>query len=54
MRRKDQELDPFEDIEVLTCQPEEAFKLIKAGEIRHSLVIAALHLAEAYLKPEIR
>lgn len=51
---KAQELDPYEDIEVLTSSPAEVFKLIKSGEIRHSLVIAAIHLAEDYLKPEIR
>jgi ADP-ribose pyrophosphatase len=51
---KEQELDPYEDIEVITCPPKEVFKLIKSGEIRHSLVIAALHLAQDYLKPEIR
>lgn len=51
---KEQELDPFEDIEVLTCSPSDVFEKIKSGEIKHSLVIAALHLAEDYLKPEMR
>jgi ADP-ribose pyrophosphatase len=47
---KDQELDPYEDIEVFLSKPEDVFKLIESGEIRHSLVITAIHLAEKYLR----
>ncbi len=46
---KKQNLDPFEDIEVLTFPAKDALKFIRTGEIRHSLVITALHLAEDYL-----
>ena len=40
-----QELDPFEDIEVVTVEFPEVFDLIRKGRIKNSLVIQAIHLA---------
>ncbi len=36
------ELDPGEDLRISTLPPEEAFAKIASGDIRHSLVVAAL------------
>jgi 8-oxo-dGTP pyrophosphatase MutT (NUDIX family) len=39
----EQELDPGEDIEVATLSEEELRAAISSGEIRHALVLTALH-----------
>ena len=39
----EQELDPGEDIEVATLSEEEMRAAISSGEIRHALVLTALH-----------
>ncbi len=44
-----QKLDPFEEIEVITVPLNEVFKLIQSGEINHSLVIQAIHMALPFL-----
>jgi len=41
----EQELDPFEDIDVRLVEFPELFELIKKGQIKHSLVIQAIHMA---------
>ncbi len=42
----DQELDPFEEIEVLVKPRDEIRKLIQQREIKHSLVVAAFYFLE--------
>jgi len=45
-REFNQELDPHEDIDIELHDLEDILKMAKAGEIRHSLVVAGLMLAE--------
>jgi 8-oxo-dGTP pyrophosphatase MutT (NUDIX family) len=49
-KKKEQELDAYEDIEVLIKTREETLNLVKEGKIKHSLVLAGLFLGLDYLK----
>ncbi len=49
----DQELDPFEDIEVVHVPLKELPSLIYTGAIRHSLIVAAFAYAIPHLKGHI-
>lgn len=46
----EQDLDPYEDLEVLTLSIDEVYKRLEQGEIRHSLIAASLSLALRQLK----
>lgn len=46
----EQNLDPFEEIEVLTVSIDDALKKIESGELSHSLILAAFHYAMPYLE----
>jgi ADP-ribose pyrophosphatase len=48
-KTQEQQLDAYEDIEVLTCPSKEVLKFVKEGKIKHSLVIAGIHFALDYL-----
>lgn len=45
VKSAEQDLDPFEDLEVVTLPVNEVFELWAKGEIRHSLIAASLGLA---------
>lgn len=45
MKVGEPELDPLEELEVESVTMEELMHLVHSGEIRHSLVMAALLLA---------
>ena len=45
-----QDLDPFEDLEVLTLPVQEVYERLARGEIRHSLIAASLALAQKPLR----
>ena len=49
-KKFEQNLDEFEDIEVMTHTVEETLAMIKDGQIKHSMVIAAIYLALPHLK----
>lgn len=43
------ELDPLEELEVVSVPSSELISLVEQGEIRHSLVMAAIFLAQKHL-----
>lgn len=43
VKTHDQQLDPFEEIEVYLKDKKDLTQLVGSGEINHSLVIAALY-----------
>lgn len=47
VKTHDQELDPFEEIEVYLRDKKDLTSLVSSGEINHSLVIAALYFFKA-------
>ena len=49
VKTTEQNLDPYEDIEVVIKPFDEMLKLLKKGEIKHSLMAQSLLLAENYL-----
>jgi ADP-ribose pyrophosphatase len=53
-KTKNQELDPFEDIEVFEASPKELIEKIQNGEIKHSIILASLLMAFKDLKMEIK
>jgi 8-oxo-dGTP pyrophosphatase MutT (NUDIX family) len=48
---QNQNLDEFEDIDVILAEPQKVISMIKKGEITHSLVLSSLLLALEHLKP---
>jgi 8-oxo-dGTP pyrophosphatase MutT (NUDIX family) len=46
---EDPRLDPFEDIRVVPKPVSEVFRMLKAGEINHSLMVASLYTAAEFL-----
>jgi ADP-ribose pyrophosphatase len=44
-KTKEQELDAYEDIEVMTASREQVLEFVKDGTIQHSLVLAGVFLA---------
>jgi ADP-ribose pyrophosphatase len=40
----DQDLDPAEDIEVVTCSRDEIMDMISHGQINHTIIVSALYL----------
>lgn len=49
-KTKDQELDPFEDIEVFEVSFKELNELIQSGKITHSIILGSFLLAQNKLK----
>lgn len=49
-KTKSQNLDPYEDLEVVLLPVKEVFRKAEAGEIGHGLMLASLVLAKPYLK----
>ncbi|MDZ4677535.1 MAG: NUDIX hydrolase [Oligoflexia bacterium] len=49
-KTQDQNLDPYEDIDVFTATIDETLNMIKVGEFTHSLCIASIYVALAHVK----
>lgn len=52
VKTHDQELDPFEEIEVYLRDKKDIREMVRSGEIDHSLIVAALYFLESAVAPE--